>query len=182
SPDKCVHQCLRQRSVLSLPIADVSARMLRYVEQDAHGCERRHQRRATVRDERQRNPFRRHQRKHDTNIKERLSHDAGNNSQAQQHSKSVGREQSSANTAPEKKRKHGDDGQRANESEFLTNDRENKIGVSEWKKQHLLLALCEAETLDSARSDRNQRLHNLKTCTLLVCPRIEKRDQTFQSP
>src|SRR6185369_7513186 len=45
-----------------------------------------------------------------------------------------------------------------------------------------LFALCEAEAIRSTRSDRDQRLHNLKTATLLVGPWIEKRHQAFQSP
>ena len=75
-----------------------------------------------------------------------------------------------------------DDSQSADEPELLAHDRKNEIRVSERQKKHLLLPLCEAKTLDSARPDRNQRLHNLKTRALLIRPWIKKRDQAFQSP
>ncbi len=58
-----------------------AARVLRNVEQNSHRCECRHERRSTVRNKRQRNSFCRHERKHDTDIKERLGHDARNDSQ-----------------------------------------------------------------------------------------------------
>ena len=110
-------------------------------------------------------------------LKSACDHDARHDSQTQQHSKSVGREQSSANAAPEKKRKHCNDCQRANQTKLLANHGKNKIGVSKRKKQHLLFALCKTKTVDSTRSDRNQRLHHLKPRALWIRPGIEKRDQ-----
>src|SRR5689334_23936805 len=52
-----------------------STRVLRDVEQDTDSRECRHEGRSAVRDKRERNPLRRHEREHETNIKERLSDD-----------------------------------------------------------------------------------------------------------
>src|SRR5215204_1933964 len=158
-----------------------SARVLRDVEQNSDGRECRHQGRSTIRDERQRYPFCRHQRKHHTNIKERLRDDTGNDSKTQQHSKPVRREQGGADSTPEEKCKHCNHRQRSNQSELLTNYRKYKVGVRERKKQHLLFALGEPKTVCSPRSNCNQRLHNLKTRALLIGPWVKERDQTFQS-
>src|SRR6185503_8296617 len=98
--------------------------------------------------------------------------DGGHNADAQQHSKPVRREQCRADTAPQEKCKHSDNCQRAKESEFFTNDSEDEIGMREWKKQHLLFPLCETESVGSARSDRDQRLHHLKTRASLIGPWI----------
>src|SRR4030095_9065760 len=164
-----------------LEIGNVSARVLRDIEQDSDGGECRHERRSAVRDERQRNSLGRHQRKHDTNIKERLRDDARDDSQTQQHSEPVRRQQSSANSAPEKQCEYRDDCERADQSQLLANYSKNKIGVSKRQKQHFLFALCETKPVDSARTNSDQRLYDLKTRALWIGPGIEKHDQTFQS-
>src|SRR3569832_2409349 len=171
-----------RRCFLKQSNVERSTRVLRNIEQDADRGECRHERRSAVRNKRERNSLRRHQRKHDTNIKERLRDDARHDSQTQQHPEAIRREQRGAHTAPEKKCKHRNDSERADQSELFANDCEDEVRVCKRKKQHLLFALREAETVRAARSDRDKRLHDLKARAVLIGPRIHKRYQTFQSP
>src|SRR6185369_11998380 len=103
------------------------------------------------------NSLRRHERQHHTNIKERLSDDAGDDSQTQQHSEAIRCKQRRAYSAPEKECEYSDDSERADESQLFANHGEDEIRVRKRKKQHLLFSLRETETIRAARPDCNQR-------------------------
>ena len=80
------------------------------------------------------------------------------------------------------KRKHRNHCQSADQSELFADDRKDEIRMRKRQKQHLLFALRKAEPVWATRTDRDQRLDHLKSRALLIGPRIEKRDQAFQSP
>src|SRR2546427_8199 len=77
--------------------------------------------------------------------------------------------------SPEKNPKPQNYDQSADQTKLLTDHGEDEIRVCERQKQHLLPALCEAESVRSARPDGNQRLHDLIARALLIGPRIDER-------
>src|SRR5437870_1703561 len=145
------------------------------VQQHSGREHRDEQRRATKRDEGQRQPFRRQEAHHDTQVHERLDRDQHRDPKGKVRAEGVGGTKPDAEPPPDEHHEQRDDRHRAQKSELFSDDRKDEVRVRFRQVEQFLLRGADPLAEHAAVAEREPGLDDLKPAAARVRPWIEKR-------
>src|SRR5437588_5359709 len=150
-------------------------------DQDTGRDEGDEQARPPVGDEWQRDARGRKQGQAHTYVQRRGHPDQGGEPHGQELAERVTRRKGDAEAEPHERAEQHEQGEHAQETPFLTDGRENEVGVGIRQVAELLLALPEADAEQPSRPDADERLVDLPGGFGGSAPGIEKRDHPRQA-
>src|SRR2546422_3474681 len=145
------------------------------VQQHSGREHRDEQRRATKRDEGQRQPFRRQEAHHDTQVHERLDRDQHRDPKGKVRAEGVGGTKPDAEPPPDEHHEKRDDRHRAQKSELFSDDRKDEVRMRFRQVDQFLLRGADPRAEHAAVADREPGLDDLKPAATRVRPWIEER-------
>src|SRR5882724_4060085 len=156
-------------------IPSPSASVLRGVEEHAGGQEADHHRRASVRDERERQPLRREDPETDAHVDERLSYEHHRHPAREEREMRVGGPRRDVESAHHESEERGENGDRADEAELLPDVREDEIGVRVGKEEELLPSFAEPAAGHAAGRHGDARLSYLVSRPARIAVGVQER-------
>src|SRR2546422_2559845 len=144
------------------------------VQQHSGREHRDEQRRATKRDEGQRQPFRRQEAHHDTQVHERLDRDQHRDPKGKVRAEGVGGRKPDAEPPPDEHHEQRDDRRRAQKSELFSDDRKDEVRVRFRQVEQFLLRGADPLTEHAAVAEREPGLDDLKPAAARVRPWMEE--------
>src|SRR6266511_34922 len=155
---------------------ECSSRLAGDVAQNA-GCDHREdERRATERDEGERDPGYRQQPDDTTDVDRGLRDHPDRDARGKQHPEAIGCAQRGADAQDRERDEQAEDDGRPDEPELFADHREDEVGVSVREEQPLRPASAEAHAVDAATPERDQRLHDLVAGVGRVGARMQERE------
>src|SRR5947209_7103852 len=121
--------------------------------------------------ERQGQPLRRQEARHDPQVHQRLRRDQDGDPERQVAAEGIGRPQSDPEPAPDQNDEEGDDGRGADEAQLLADDREDEIRVRFREVEELLAGRADALAEDPPVAEREPGLDDLKAAPARIRPR-----------
>src|SRR6266852_4229830 len=165
-------------AIINTPLSPMSesplARLLRKIEKQADRDEARDQRRSAVAHQRQRQSLGGHEAKRDADVDERLDRDHHGEPERGVEIEALLAESRDPEAAPNQKGKGRNHGDRADESQLLADNRENEVGVRLGKEEEFLPSVADAQPMQAAGTDRDERLHGLESLPLRIGLGIQK--------
>ena len=156
--------------------------LAREIEEYAEAGEGEEDRCPAVRDERERDAFRRHQGEDHADVEEGLHQHSRGNAEGEEACKGILRETGRAHAAIAEHHKEADDDDCPDEAEFLCDVREDEVRMRFGQIEKFLPAFHEAEAVEAARTHSDKRLDGVEAGLLRVLPWIQKGEHAVATP